>query len=206
MTENSRSADHAGDSQAGSASASVPEGTNARRVFVKTYGCQMNVHDSEKVATLLEDSVSETSDGLFHLVQLDLLRVAVIVDHEKYPRRALRLGRTDMNVVRRRFVEANSDRRRHRVVQLVGADHRDATRASLQVDKQLRRPGTFVMDAFANQLGELVREVVTPGRAVEAEPPDASIICWSMSSAPDHAWCLSRGTPVRRSSRWIIWL
>ena len=64
MTENSRSADHAGDSQAGSASASVPEGTNARRVFVKTYGCQMNVYDSERMADALAPEGYETTQAV----------------------------------------------------------------------------------------------------------------------------------------------
>ena len=35
----------------------------SKRFAIRTYGCQMNVHDSEKVATLLEDSGLSAADG-----------------------------------------------------------------------------------------------------------------------------------------------
>ena len=47
--------------------------------------------------------------------------------------------------------------------------------------------------------GHMCSQAAAPMEAVEAAPPEASAICWSMSSAPDQVWCLSRGTPVRRS-------
>ncbi|MCR9093656.1 MAG: tRNA (N6-isopentenyl adenosine(37)-C2)-methylthiotransferase MiaB [bacterium] len=36
---------------------------DSKRFAIRTYGCQMNVHDSEKVATLLEDSGLATAEG-----------------------------------------------------------------------------------------------------------------------------------------------
>lgn len=36
---------------------------NPKRFAIRTYGCQMNVHDSEKVATLLEDAGLSPADG-----------------------------------------------------------------------------------------------------------------------------------------------
>ncbi len=34
-----------------------------KRFAIRTYGCQMNVHDSEKVATLLEDTGLSAADS-----------------------------------------------------------------------------------------------------------------------------------------------
>jgi tRNA-2-methylthio-N6-dimethylallyladenosine synthase len=64
MTENSRNADHAGNSQAGIAPGAAPARTNTRRVFVKTYGCQMNVYDSERMADALAPEGFETTQAV----------------------------------------------------------------------------------------------------------------------------------------------
>ncbi len=35
-----------------------------KRIFIQTYGCQMNVHDSEKIVALMEKSGYESCDDV----------------------------------------------------------------------------------------------------------------------------------------------
>lgn len=41
----------------------TPEGSNTRKVFVKTYGCQMNVYDSQRMADSLAQEGYVTTDS-----------------------------------------------------------------------------------------------------------------------------------------------
>ena len=46
------------------AAAAPPEGAKTRKVFVKTYGCQMNVYDSDRMTDALSKDGYEVTDSV----------------------------------------------------------------------------------------------------------------------------------------------
>lgn len=65
---------------------SITEGHGARTFRVRTYGCQMNVHDSERIAGLLEDAGYEPagSDVTPDVVVLNTCAVRENADNRLY--------------------------------------------------------------------------------------------------------------------------
>src|SRR5699024_9121190 len=63
-----------------------PDAERARSYEIRTYGCQMNVHDSERLAGLLEDAgyVRSDGDGVADLVVFNTCAVRENADNKLY--------------------------------------------------------------------------------------------------------------------------